>query len=528
MSDSTHPAGSNRAIPLWIGLVIVGLLAGILLTLLVTRSDWGGEGRPNAVERVELGARPPSGYVAVPESELPTRYLDALSLNEVFKDVASRVTPAVVFIQVRTEKRASDVFRNFRGDENRRIPSQSVGSGVIISDQGYVVTNNHVIEDADEIVVTLGDKRQFEARLVGADPTTDLAVLHIDGADLPVIALGHAENLEVGEWVLAVGNPFRLTSTVTAGIISALGRQVNVIEDRLGIESFVQTDAAINPGNSGGAVVNLRGELVGIATAIATETGSYEGYGFAVPVDLMERVVGDLIRFGEVRRGYLGVSILPVTAGVAENFGLADVRGVLLSDVRRGLAGADAGLEAGDILLEIDGRSVSEPNELQSAIAMRSPGDNLSVIVWRDGARRDFTVTLKGKDDPGYQQWLTGMDPEGLDDAGPLPESVPESETPDDAIREFSEWGIGLANMNSRLRSRFETPHGAYLAFVENGSVFDLSGLTRGLVITRIDDREVFDVESAADLLSESSGSVLVEALRSDGVRLFFEVEVSE
>ena len=522
MSESTGRAGYDRSLTIGIGLVIVGLLAGILLTLLVTRSGGSGEVRPDSVERVELGARPPSGYVTVPEAELPTRYLDALSLNEVFKDVASRVTPAVVFIQVRSSRRASDVFRNFRGDESRRIPSQSVGSGVIISDQGYVVTNHHVIEDADEIVVTLGDKRQFDARLVGTDPTTDLAVLHVEGADLPVIALGNAAQLEVGEWVLAVGNPFRLTSTVTAGIVSALGRQVNVIEDRLGIESFVQTDAAINPGNSGGAVVNLRGELIGIATAIATETGSYEGYGFAVPVDLMERVVGDLIRYGEVRRGYLGVSILPVTAGVAENFGLSDVSGVLLSDVRRGLAGADAGLEAGDILLEIDGRAVSEPNELQSAIAMRSPGDDLNVVVWRDGERRDFTVTLKGMDDPGYRQWLTGLDQEGMDE-----DPLPEPETPD-VIREFGDWGIGLANMNERLRGRFETPHGAYLAFVENGSPFDKSGLTRGLVITRMNDSQVFDVDTAADLLDESGGSVFVEALRSDGVRLFFEVEASE
>ncbi|NNF03968.1 MAG: trypsin-like serine protease [Rhodothermales bacterium] len=505
-----------------IGLVIVGLLAGILITLLATRTGGVGDGRPDSVARVELGARPPSGYVTVPESELPTRYLDALSLNEVFKDVASRVTPAVVFIQVRTSRRAADVFRNFRGDQDRRIPSQSVGSGVIISDQGYVVTNHHVIDGADEIVVTLGDKRQFDASLVGTDPTTDLAVLRIDGPDLPVIALGNADDLEVGEWVLAVGNPFRLTSTVTAGIVSALGRQVNVIEDRLGIESFVQTDAAINPGNSGGAVVNLRGELIGIATAIATETGSYEGYGFAVPVDLMERVVGDLIRYGEVRRGYLGVSILPVTAGVAENFGLNDVRGVLLSEVRQGLAGADAGLEAGDILLEIDGRAVSEPNELQSAIAMRSPGDLLDVLVWRNGEVRDFEVMLKGKDDPGYRQWLTGLNQDGAEEA-----PAPEPEAPD-AIREFENWGIGLADMNERLRRRFETPHGAYLAFVENGSAFDRSGLTRGLIIVRINDQEVFDVESASDLFEESEGSVFIEAIRSDGVRLFFEVEASE
>ncbi|MGA0255708.1 MAG: S1C family serine protease, partial [Rhodothermales bacterium] len=291
-------------------LVVVGLLTGILLTL------WfggvlPGTMRPVEVQRtVQLGSDANAGSVRAPASDVPSQYLDVMSMNEVFKAVSSTVTPTVVYIEVESLP-GSGMLSPFGG----RGGSQSLGSGVIISDQGYIVTNNHVVDGASRIRVTLNDKRQFPAEVVGADPTTDLAVIKIEpDTSIPVVALGNADAVEVGEWVLAVGNPFRLTSTVTAGIVSAIGRQVNVIEDRLGIESFIQTDAAINPGNSGGAVVNLQGELVGIATAIATESGSYEGYGFAVPVDLMERVVRDLIRFGEVRRGYLGVSIQAMNA----------------------------------------------------------------------------------------------------------------------------------------------------------------------------------------------------------------------
>lgn len=502
----------------WIGLLSIGLFTGILLTL------WfGPEGsafeRPQEVSRVELGAQPPSGYVTVPESELPTQYLDALSLNEVFKDVAANVTPAVVFIQVLSEG-PTGVLQRLSQEGRRRGPTQSAGSGVIISKDGYVVTNNHVVEDATEIWVTLQDKRQYRARVVGTDPTTDLAVIEIPDHDLPVIALGHADQVEVGEWVLAVGNPFRLTSTVTAGIVSAIGRQVNVIDDQLGIESFIQTDAAINPGNSGGAVVNLRGELVGIATAIATETGSYEGYGFAVPVDLMERVVADLIRFGEVRRGYLGVTILPVSANEARQFKLPTVQGVWLQNVQPGLAGDEAGLKNNDVLLRIGGKEVHEPNELQSMIALYSPGDRISVDIWRNGREQTFSVVLKGRDDPAYDDWLTG-----LDQGRAVPPVIP---SPNSAVQEFTEWGVGLASLDERLRERFGVAHGVFIAYVANNAPFEAAGLSRGLVVTHIAGQQVFNVESAAAVMGDAAidSPVLIQAKRVDGVILFFEVDL--
>lgn len=506
-SESTPVVLRNRSI----GLVLVGLLSGILLTL------WfggvlSGEERPGEVSRaVALGSTANAGAVRAPSADVPSQYLDVMSMNEVFKAVSSSVTPTVVFIEVEGLP-GSGMLSPFSG----RGGSQSLGSGVIISDEGYIVTNNHVVDDARRIRVTLNDKRQFAADVVGVDPTTDLAVIKIDpDAAIPVVALGDADKVQVGEWVLAVGNPFRLTSTVTAGIVSAIGRQVNVIEDRLGIESFIQTDAAINPGNSGGAVVNLQGELVGIATAIATESGSYEGYGFAVPVDLMERVVRDLIRFGEVRRGYLGVSIQAMNARAAESAGLDRVRGVYLSSVQPGLAGYEAGLRDGDILLSINGRDMAEPNELQSAIALFSPGDAVPVEIWRDGRTVDFVVTLKGRDDPGYASWLTEMNQDA-------PQFI-EPQFEEEQVTDLPEWGIGVANLDSRTRRQFQVAHGVYLAFVTADGPFEKAGIMRGTVITAINDAPIFNIETLQDAL-RTPEDLLVRLRLSDGTSAFFEV----
>jgi len=496
--------------------MIIGLLTGILLTLWFGGGFTQGGFATEVTRRVELGSDASAGYVRVPESEVPTQYLDVMSMNEVFKAVSSTVTPTVVYIEVESFGEGGSVLPF--GQDARSQRSQSLGSGVIISDQGYIVTNNHVIDGATSIRVTLNDKREFKAEVIGADPTTDLAVIKINRrASIPVIALGKADDVQVGEWVLAVGNPFRLTSTVTAGIVSATGRHVNVIENRFGIESFIQTDAAINPGNSGGALVNLRGELVGIATAIATESGSYEGYGFAVPVDLMERVVRDLIRFGEVKRGYLGVSIVSMNADAAAQVGLESVRGVYLQSVQRGLAGYEAGLRNGDVLLAINGREMTESNELQSAIALFSPGDVVPVEIWRDGRLLDFDVTLKGREDPGYANWLTELDQ-------PLerPQYV-EPQIPDDMIATLDDWGVGVANLDIRARQQFEVAHGVYVAFVRNNTPFGLAGIHRGLVITAVNDNAIYNIDSLRDALT-TSDTALIRAARADGTTVFFEV----
>jgi len=369
-------------------------------------------GLPKVVERVELG--PGSAYAGVGQAEsIPAGPMpDARTLNRLFKAVAEKVTPAVVYIQVTMGGDDGDKNWFHRFDKRFREPAprQSVGSGVIVSPQGYIVTNNHVVENATTISVTLSDKRQYDATIVGVDPNTDLAVIKIKtDALVTAIAIGDSDTIDVGEWVLAIGNPFRLTSTVTAGIVSALGRQVNIIEDNFGIEDFIQTDAAINPGNSGGALVNLSGELVGISTAIATETGSYEGYGFAVPVDLVERVARDLIAYGEVKRGYLGVSIGQVDARLAKKLGMAHIHGVYLNEVLHGGAAYKAGLRKEDVVLAIDHRPVDAPNTLQSYVARHRPGDRLDVEVLREGRRHRFQILLLGRESPVYESWISEL-----------------------------------------------------------------------------------------------------------------------
>lgn len=525
------PAAPDFRRPLFYSsLVIVGLLIGVLGTLWLGGSDDDAALRPK-VENVRLGSGAAFPPVVLPETLATRGYVDALTMNEAFKTVSGFVRPSVVFIEVETGS-ARGFFRRGRGF------SQSAGSGVIISSDGFVVTNNHVIEGASRIRVTLSDKREYPAEVMGSDPNTDLAVLRLVGAEeVPAIDLGDSDALRVGEWVLAVGNPFRLTSTVTAGIVSALGRQVNIIDDSFGIESFIQTDAAINPGNSGGALVNLRGELVGIATAIATESGSYEGYGFAVPVRLVERVIRDLIEFGEVQRGYLGVDIWPVDSERATALGLPGVTGVLLNNVFDGLAADQGGLRSGDVLLSIDGREISEPNALQSAIALYRPGERLGIEVWRNGARQYFDVELLGRDNPTTQQWFAELDEAAGEDPDavapealtPRPEVSPDhgdagGDAPHGEIVEVPEFGMGLFEMTERFQELFELTEGAYVAYVENGGVAARSGLPRNAVIVSVDGVSVRGPGDVVAALGVADGRAVIEVVRRGGESAFFEL----
>ena len=274
---------------------------------------------------------------------------------------------------------------------------QGFGSGVIMSKDGYIITNNHVIEDAQEIKVILNDKREFDARLVGTDPSTDIALLKVDAEDLPYLTYGNSDNLKLGEWVLAVGNPFNLTSTVTAGIISSQGRNLGINQDQYRIESFIQTDAAVNPGNSGGALVNQQGNLVGINTAIASRTGSYSGYSFAVPVSIVKKVVKDLMEFGEVQRALLGVNIGDVDAEIAEKLHLDKVEGVYIGGVVENGAANEAGIKEKDVIISVDGDKVKTAAELQEKVSQYRPGDNVDIVVIRDNEKKQFTVTLRNK-----------------------------------------------------------------------------------------------------------------------------------
>jgi Do/DeqQ family serine protease len=325
------------------------------------------------------------------------------------KSVSRSVTPTVVYIETRVPT-AREVGSSDPSMLDRILPRRettSIGSGVLITADGYIITNNHVIADAIEnsIMVGLTNKRTYPAKLVGRDPSTDLAVLKIESTELPHITIGDSDELEVGDWVMAVGNPFRLRSTVTAGIVSALGRDVAIINDRMRIESFIQTDAAINKGNSGGALVNSRGHLIGINTAIATENGAYQGYGFAVPINLAFKIVQDLIEFGDVQRAYLGVQIVAVDQDRAEIAGMTDVQGVEVVNLVRGGAADKGGLRMRDIVLSVNGIEVNEANELQTRIAVLRPGENVELSIWREGRVMKLEFELSGLENESLRRW---------------------------------------------------------------------------------------------------------------------------
>ncbi len=532
MEKSSRPRHSPVLVG--IGLVLVGLLSGILVMLFLVNTSPQRAVVPRVVERVELGRQQPVPASIRPDSGQTAPVVDVLTLNRLFKEVAGHVTAAVVYIQVESSpgEASRDWFHNFDEEEQggrffREMPRQSVGSGVVISDQGYIVTNHHVIDRASAIRVSFSDKREYDARVIGVDRSTDMAVIKIevnDGEEIPVVALGNSDKVQVGEWVLAVGNPFRLTSTVTAGIVSALGRQVNIIEDNFRIEDFIQTDAAINPGNSGGALVNLQGELIGISTAIATESGSYEGYGFAVPVNLVERIVQDLIAYGEVQRGYLGVTIQGIDAIAARELGLDRIGGVYLEQVQHGSAAYQAGLRRGDVVLSVQGRPVNETNELQSTIARHRPGDQVMVEVWRGGRSQNLLVELLGREDPAVNNWITGLNE-------PPQPVVPEEDTerPTTEIFQLGGWGLGIRSLSDHDRNGFDVEGGVFLAYVENGSVGAEARVPRNVVIEHINDEPVNTVEDAVRLLglaAEGEESVLFRIKRRNGLLAFYEVEV--
>jgi serine protease Do len=283
-----------------------------------------------------------------------------------------------------------DFFREFRAPREQR--EQSLGSGVIVSQEGYIVTNNHVVEGASEIRVLVGDQREFKGRVVATDPRTDVAVVKIAGHGLPTIPWGDSDRLQVGEWVLAIGNPFGLNQTVTAGIISATGRANVGIAD---YEDFIQTDAAINPGNSGGAMVNVRGELIGINTAIFSRSGGYMGIGFAIPSNMVREVMEDLIKRGKVTRGWLGVHIQLLTPDLAKKFGLKEAHGVLVGEVSGGSPAAKAGMKRGDVILELAGKRVEDPEHLRNEVARTEPGKRIPVKIWRGGKEMILQVEIE-------------------------------------------------------------------------------------------------------------------------------------
>jgi Do/DeqQ family serine protease len=369
---------------------------------------------------------------------------------------------------------------------------QGFGSGVIMSDDGFIITNNHVIEDAQEIKVILNDKREYDARLVGTDPSTDIALLKIDAEDLPFLTYGNSDNLQLGEWVLAVGNPFNLTSTVTAGIISSQGRNLGINQDRYRIESFIQTDAAVNPGNSGGALVNQQGNLVGINTAIASRTGSYTGYSFAVPVSIVKKVVEDLKEFGEVQRALLGVNIGDVNAEIAEELNLDKVEGVYIGGVVENGAANEAGIKEEDVIISVDGDKVKTAAELQEKVSQYRPGDNVDIVVIRDNEKKQFTVTLRNKH--GDTQIVR-------DNTTVL---GAEFEAVSNSVKE----DLGIRN-------------GIMITKLESGKLKD-AGLEKGFIITSVNKKPIYEVSDFKREVGNARGGILVEGVYPNGESAYY------
>jgi serine protease Do len=335
--------------------------------------------------------------------------------SDAFVEAAKVSTPAVVHIntiikakKVDRNMRNMNPFFQFFGDpfggspfEMPQQEQQGSGSGVIISNDGYIVTNNHVVEGADEIKVNLFDNREFKAKLIGTDPSTDLSVIKIDAKDLQFLTFGNSDNVQVGQWVLAVGNPFNLASTVTAGIVSAKTRNINILREKAGnlaIESFIQTDAAVNPGNSGGALVDLNGNLIGINSAIATPTGSYAGYSFAIPANLVNKIVRDMIDFGVVQRGFLGVNIREIDDELAKDLKLSKIQGAYIAEVNKESAAEAGGVKRGDVIMKVGDAEIKNSADLQEHVARYRPGDKVKLEIIRDGNTITKEVVLKSKD----------------------------------------------------------------------------------------------------------------------------------
>lgn len=415
-----------------------------------------------------------------------------------FVAAAEKVTPGVVHIRsvYSNSTQSGNALDNFFRPYGGGAPTQSSGSGVIVSDQGYIVTNNHVIEDASEIEVVLDDNRSYKASVIGADPQTDLALLKIEGKNLPFIQYGNSDNVKIGEWVLAVGNPFNLTSTVTAGIVSAKARNIGILRSSSGlqIESFIQTDAAVNPGNSGGALINLNGELIGINTAIATQTGSYSGYSFAVPVTLVQKVMDDLLEFGKVQRGLLGIRIGDVNAQVAEQEGLDVVKGVFVSSVNENSAAAEAGIKSGDVIVGINDVKVDNVAELQEIVARNRPGDAVEVVYLRNGIEKKVSATLKNN------QGNT--------------ELVKREET---ALIE----GAEFENLSKAELTKYEIDGGVKIVEIKEGK-WKEAGVKKGFIITAVDRTKIRNVDELNRIMQNKEGGVLIEGYYDDRISVYY------
>ena len=481
-----------------IAMMVVAVVLGSMLTLGVYRQFETKQ----QVLRVEHTNQIPT---------LSSKYTDGGAIAPTnFTEAAEAVMPAVVHIKstllsARPTQgqydQLPDMFRDFFGDEffndrrGQRGPQPRVGSGsgVIISADGYIVTNNHVIDKADDIEVSLNDNRSYKAEVIGVDPSTDLALIKIDEGGLKHLSFGNSDDVKVGEWVLAIGNPFNLNSTVTAGIVSAKARNINILRDRSAIESFIQTDAAVNPGNSGGALVNLNGELIGINTAIASRTGSFAGYSFAVPTNLARKVIEDLLQHGVVQRAYLGVIIRDVNATLAKDKDLNVNQGIYVDSMMTNSAAAASGLEIGDVIVAVDGKKVNKASELQAAIGTHRPGDKVVLEVNRFGKNRNIDVILRNID--------------GNTD------SIERKEAPASTMA----LGAEFEEIDGDLADKLDIDGGVKVSRLEYGKLRKETNMREGFIITHVNGEKVKNIEDFENAMSKKKrGGVMLEGVYED------------
>jgi len=477
------------------GSLLVAAVLGSVITLF--SGHWFDKSATTEGVKIEHISGVPTSQVAYTVNEKG----EAVPLD--FTGVAEKVTKAVVHItststghiSARDQEDSSDPFQYFNPHRQQRGPSQSSGSGVIINADGYIVTNNHVVEGAETLEVTLADDQTFKAEVIGTDPDTDIAVIKINQKALPYLSFVNSDESKVGEWVLAVGNPFNLNSTVTAGIISAKGRNINLIGSnsspvqgaRTAIESFIQTDAAINPGNSGGALVNLQGGLLGINTAIASPTGSYSGYGFAVPSNIVSKIVEDLLSYGTVQRGWLGIQVQDVkTVEQKGDLSVKDgayVNGFTGTETVNSAA-KEAGIQKGDVIIMLDQTRIRTSSGLIEYIGLKHPGDKVNVIVNRDGKEKNFTVILKNRE--GKFGTVKREEKNGV-----------------------AALGIKLEDVDSKVLKQLELSNGVKVK-LENGKVAHYTDMKDGFIITHINDKTVSTAKEVNELLeSKKSGDLI-------------------
>lgn len=472
-----------------LGLVLASVLGGVIV--LVGLSFVQGENSSGTVGYMTNVSAEPS-FADV--NTTPKNYVVPEGIN--FIKASREIVPAVVHItNISTVSGRSKSWSRLFG-RGRRV-QQSTGSGVIISSDGYITTNYHVVEDADELEVRLDDNRRISAELVGVDEDTDLALIKIDVEGLEHVGFGDSDQVEIGEWVLAVGNPFDLNNTVTAGIVSAKARNINLTgarQNRYGIESFIQTDAVVNRGNSGGALVNLEGELIGINTAIATNTGSFNGYSFAVPSILVKKVMDDLLEFGEVQRGLLGIEIRDADGRFTK-----ELSGVLVSGVNVGGAAAEAGLKAEDVIVGIDEKVVKTTSQLQELVARKRPGDEIKVTYMRDGEENNTQLVLMKK------QTLASL-------------------TPEEIQLTYSIEGAIFSEVRSSDALRLRIDGGVQIVELGDGAWKD-AGLEEGFVITKVGDRDINGLEEFQSLLDSKERDFYVLGKSKDGKKDYFKID---